>query len=1024
MAIELNRTVLRYIGAIFREGVGAELTDRQLLERFARRSSEASEPAFAALVARHGPMVLRVCRSVLRDEHDAQDAFQAVFLILVQKVGSLWVRDSLGPWLHAVALRVSASARDSALRRRSHERKHAELASQSIRDEGGVEKGRDELSAVIHDEVGRLPARYRAAVVLCDLEGLTHEEAAWRLGWPVGTVKSRQARGRTRLRSRLLHRGLAPLSGTVLAVISSEQARAAVPTSLGENTVKIAVLVAQGSVPAGVISAATAALTKGAIRAMFLSRLRGAVSVVFLLGTAATGVGWTIHTRVLLERLANTGVLAQPSPSPLDALTAADIPAEKRGAELPENVVAVLGDLRGRHAGEVRGLAMSPDGKLIATIADDDKKVRLWDAETLRPLAALAGNRASVNCVAISPTGHWLAAGSAYGDFFVWDLSTTPPKGPTLLPTRGKDNIFNNQIHAVAFSHDGKRLAVAGSAKSVDLFDMSGAQPVERGVLPGVDQEVHSLTFSPDGTTLALAGSKDGSVRLWDVTGAGPRAKATLRAPISVPLPPFLPRPEIAANQEAPMPPPADQPRSSSTISVAFAPNGKILAALEQDGSVRLWDLSKEDPMDRGLLRIPADGGHRAIYSLSDHSMVAFAPNGNTLAAAQTDGSIWLADLKGDEPIERAVFPAHKGVVTVLTFSPDGKTLISGGRDHLLRTWDLGTTVPREKVKLNGPIGGLRAVAFSPDGKMLAVGGDDELVRLWDLADPYTLSRLPSPKRVIDAGTSWPLAFSPDGKMLVCGQTLWDVGGNEPAKRSVLTINRPIPAAGVMPSRDVEGIWSLAFAPDGKTLATSGNDHRVRLWDLTGAEPKEWLALDGDDQWPPVVAISPGSDHLAFSGPEHSIRLWDLTGAEPHERARLNGTGWPISSLAFSPNGKILTAGTNGGTRLWDMSGENPKALHWIRWLSDLTKGCFGFSVAFTRDGTRLIAADELSQGGRQPSKPAVCVYDVASGRRLHEWDLSAPCWAIALAPDGRFVAAAQRDGVTVILRLPTAQRQ
>ena len=128
----------------------------------------------------------------------------------------------------------------------------------------------------------------------------------------------------------------------------------------------------------------------------------------------------------------------------LDALRAEDIPADKRLEGRPENVVAVLGEVRGRHAGEVRGLALSRDGKLLATIADQDQKVRLWNAKTLQPLGSLAGHRAFVNCVALSSDGRWLASGGAYGDFFLWDMSLTPPKGPTLLPTHGTLNKFNN----------------------------------------------------------------------------------------------------------------------------------------------------------------------------------------------------------------------------------------------------------------------------------------------------------------------------------------------------------------------------------------------------------------------------------------------------------------------------------------------------------------------------------------------------------------------------------------------------
>jgi WD40 repeat protein len=260
---------------------------------------------------------------------------------------------------------------------------------------------------------------------------------------------------------------------------------------------------------------------------------------------------------------------APPQPFSLDALRAADIPAEKWLADQPENVVAVLGELRGRHAGPVSCLAVSPDGKLLATGAEDDKKVRLWDAETLRPLGALAGHRAFVKCVTISPDRHWLASGSGYGDFLLWDVKASPPKGPTVLVTRGHQGKPNNGIHAAAFTKDSKTLAVAGDGRSVGLYDCSGQEPVERGVLPGLTEEVRSLTFSPDGKMLALAGIQDGSVRLWEMTGDAPRARAELRPAAAV------------------------LPQLNGSISVAFSPNGKTLATLAQDGAVRLCDLSK-----------------------------------------------------------------------------------------------------------------------------------------------------------------------------------------------------------------------------------------------------------------------------------------------------------------------------------------------------------------------------------------------------------------------------------------------
>ncbi len=153
-------------------------------------------------------MVLRVCRSILRDEHDAQDAFQATFLVLVRRADAVRRRESAGSWLHGVALRVAAHARAGMARRRRHERCAGELAVTA--DRSGAEGVSPELAAILHEELGRLPERYRAAFVLCYLEGHTCEAAARRLGWPVGTVKSRLARGRERLRGRLIRRGVVP----------------------------------------------------------------------------------------------------------------------------------------------------------------------------------------------------------------------------------------------------------------------------------------------------------------------------------------------------------------------------------------------------------------------------------------------------------------------------------------------------------------------------------------------------------------------------------------------------------------------------------------------------------------------------------------------------------------------------------------------------------------------------------------------------------------------------------------------
>jgi RNA polymerase sigma factor (sigma-70 family) len=233
--IDKNAAVVRQLRTLYSVGTIRELTDGQLLERFSTGPTEAAELAFAVVVERHGPVVLRVCRSVLPDPHDAQDAFQATFLVLVRKARGLWVRDSLGPWLHQVAYRTASCARLAAARRRRHER-CAALASEEAYTEVA-----DDLGQVLHEEIERLPERFRAPLILCDLEGRTHEQAARHLGWPVGTVKSRQARGRERLRDRLARRGLAPDAVVLGAALRPDGGPALLSPALVDSTARAAV---------------------------------------------------------------------------------------------------------------------------------------------------------------------------------------------------------------------------------------------------------------------------------------------------------------------------------------------------------------------------------------------------------------------------------------------------------------------------------------------------------------------------------------------------------------------------------------------------------------------------------------------------------------------------------------------------------------------------------------------------------------------------------------------------------------
>ena len=265
----------RDVPALFNAGAAAGLTDGQLLERFATRRGDAAERAFAALVERHGPMVLRTCRAVLGDEHEALDAFQTTFLALAKRGRSLWVRDSLGPWLHRVARRASGRARNAASRRRDLERRAAEAAAPSASPDA-------DLIAAIQEEVDRLPERYRVPLVLCDLGGQTCEDVARHLGRPVGTVKSWRARGRARLRDRLLRRGLAPAAAWPFA----PEIAAPVSTALADATAGLA---AQ-SLATGAFPAAVSALVRTEWVDMVTLKLKW-IAVALAAGLTAAGAG-------------------------------------------------------------------------------------------------------------------------------------------------------------------------------------------------------------------------------------------------------------------------------------------------------------------------------------------------------------------------------------------------------------------------------------------------------------------------------------------------------------------------------------------------------------------------------------------------------------------------------------------------------------------------------------------------------------------------------------------------------------
>ena len=282
---------------LFGQGTSLGSTEGELLERFVTGHDEV---AFEALVARHGPMVLGVCRQLLRDPNDVDDAFQATFLVLVRKAATLRRRDLLGNWLYGVAYRVAARARTLSARRNSRVASGHDSVERLTALECGQEVGLNQTMLLeqgpwLHQEVSHLPEKYRIPIVLCYFEGLTHDEAASRLGWPLGTVKGRLARARDLLRRRLTRRGVT-LSATALGShLVGLEAKAAVPASLRMTTLKAAYALAcqagasLARVPA--VSLPVSALVEGVLHTMIANQIKSIVlTSLLVVGTVSTGV--------------------------------------------------------------------------------------------------------------------------------------------------------------------------------------------------------------------------------------------------------------------------------------------------------------------------------------------------------------------------------------------------------------------------------------------------------------------------------------------------------------------------------------------------------------------------------------------------------------------------------------------------------------------------------------------------------------------------------------------------------------
>jgi RNA polymerase sigma factor (sigma-70 family) len=489
-------STLRQMHALFNEGTVGGLTDAELLQRFTARAGEDAESAFSVLIDRHGPMVMRVCRRVLRDTQDIDDAFQATFLVLVRKAGRLTIKDSLGPWLHGVALRAASCARSTAARRRMHERRAAEMRAESTVD--GIP---DDLGKILHDEIHRLPERYRAPIVLCCLEGLTQGQAALSLGWPVGTVQSGLARGRDRLRDRLRRRGVAP-SVLLAGLVPSE-----IPAGAIGAAGAVLRMAANGRSIAGVVPATTATLVGKVMRSMMMTKLKWVAAPLLAASGVAMGASWNFQPRTVATP--PPAIVQEPARPAGGIQAAADDDPGNDKERKKDYLIATIGSS-----------LKTGDGRIMnrEAILYKDGTVKLWSFDAHAPIGEPLRHKGPIRNLAFLDEANLLVTTSD-DSMKLWDAASGTPKGEIEGPP-------NPLLHYCYSAKTGRFVTIEPGRRAVSLRDASTFKSLSSFRCDGPPAFGAALT--EDGATLVTF-REDRAVELRDL--ATSQVFATLGPP-------------------------------------------------------------------------------------------------------------------------------------------------------------------------------------------------------------------------------------------------------------------------------------------------------------------------------------------------------------------------------------------------------------------------------------------------------------------------------------------------------------
>lgn len=972
-----------------------EATDGELLRRYLG----GEKTAFDALLRRHAPMVWGVCRRLLDNEQDAEDAFQAVFLVLLRKAEALRAPQSLAAFLHGVAARVAQKARVTSQRRQHHE---ARAQTPESSDPFAAVEQR-ELRALLDEELTRLPEKYRLPLVLCYLEGMSYTEAARQLGWRDGTVCGRLARAREMLRKRLSRRGVTLTVAGLTAVAEPASAPAATMAAVA----KMAALFALGqAVGGGVVPPSVATRAQGILQAMTAAKLKAIAGLVMVLGLLTAGAGVTASHFLTMKSPEREKTASAPPDKPTSEKTER---TDLYGDPLPPGALRRMGTVRFRANDRIGAIAFSSDGKLLAA-GDIARNIILFEAATGRKLRQFQAFTRYFPALAFAPDGKILACADSR-NIQLWDLATGKELRRFGIQALQSSNDHNfKRISPLVFSHNGKVLAWAAADRSIRVWEAKTGKELVK--LSGHQEPIHCLAFSAEDKKLVSAGGeffRIESVRVWQLSDGKETRKFS------------FPRPRDGiADPEL----------------LCLSPDGKtfVFAALETvrkkvkgvqvfspGYAVSFFDL--ETGRVRRKLK-PVAGGRFKTAAFSADGKILAAMNGvgttvgNFYSESANRLHVWdtaTGKVLWDAPAYSDSI--HQGPCC-LTFSPDGKKLAASSTASALHVWDVASG--REDADLSqAHHDQTDCVAFSPDGRTLASGSYDCTIALWDAATGKQRLRLHSNDSLVSS-----LAFSPDGKRLASacrfnGQTiqLWDL----PAGKELRQYRVPYMDEGNGLSTSVDS-W-VAFHSNGKILAAGGTDRKLRLWDVgSGKElfnqivhglpmrPKE--AMNARRDYVSEVVFTPDGRIMTVSI-GNTIYVADVVAGQ--RLFQFEKKGSTAASLSLSPDGKSMTCGAQGRSfRLVEIA--SGKDLHKID--IEMPEHDRVLAVAFAPDGRTVAVAAGRKQGW-------IFLFDVATGKqRLRLPGGASYVHRLAFSPDGRKLASAQHDSTTLIWDVSAARRK